>query len=399
MKIDGNKGPAISAANAAVEEINNKTANINVGANISSMVSTIQAELNKPHSVNVTANVTTNVKNNSGGTGGGFASGTMLRVAHASGTAYNVLNYSPAHADGNVALQSNEKALVNELPDGPESIVRDGKWMVIPGGAHFENLKKGDIIFNSKQTSELINSGRVMSGGGHARALAGGTVHSGMSAFLDGSPKGGGNSFGLNKGNQSSSSNSTITDKNTTSVKKNTDTVNDNTEKVKKSSKVWSWVADRIEWWGDQVKKISDKITDYIDKVTKQSLLKQQMSKMNYQIKSNEKGAKTYMKKANSVAADYTYYNSNGEEIHTTVSDIYKKLVQKGAYRIEDMDTSTDGGKALAEAIEQYQSWYNKAQDCKQAVVDLKKEQMELFEQWANMPTETAEQALERLMD
>ena len=189
MKIDGNKGPAISAANAAVEEINNKTANINVGANISSMVSTIQAELNKPHSVNVTANVTTNVKNNSGGTGGGFASGTMLRVAHASGTAYNVLNYSPAHADGNVALQSNEKALVNELPDGPESIVRDGKWMVIPGGAHFENLKKGDIIFNSKQTSELINSGRVMSGGGHARALAGGTVHSGMSAFLDGSPK------------------------------------------------------------------------------------------------------------------------------------------------------------------------------------------------------------------
>lgn len=399
MKIDGNKGPAISAANAAVEEINNKTANINVGANISSMVSTIQAELNKPHSVNVTANVTTNVKNNSGGTGGGFASGTMLRVAHASGTAYNVLNYSPAHADGNVALQSNEKALVNELPDGPESIVRDGKWMVIPGGAHFENLKKGDIIFNSKQTSELINSGRVMSGGGHARALAGGTVHSGMSAFLDGSPKGGGNSFGLNKGNQSSSSNFTTTDKNTTSVKKNTDTVNDNTEKVKKSSKVWSWVADRIEWWGDQVKKISDKITDYIDKVTKQSLLKQQMSKMNYQIKSNEKGAKTYMKKANSVAADYTYYNSDGEEIHTTVSDKYKKLVQKGAYRIEDMDTSTDDGKALAEAIEQYQSWYNKAQDCKQAIVDLKNEQMELFEQWANMPTEKAEQKLERLQN
>lgn len=399
MKIDGNKGPAISAANAAVEEINNKTANINVGANISSMVSTIQAELNKPHSVNVTANVTTNVKNNSGGTGGGFASGTMLRVAHASGTAYNVLNYSPAHADGNVALQSNEKALVNELPDGPESIVRDGKWMVIPGGAHFENLKKGDIIFNSKQTSELINSGRVMSGGGHARALAGGTVHSGMSAFLDGSPKGGGNSFGLNKGNQSSSSNSTITDKNTTSVKKNTDTVNDNTEKVKKSTKVYDWVEIRIKHWSDQVQKIADKITDYIKKSLKTSLLKQQIRKMNYEIGSNQKGAKTYMKKANSIANEYTYYNSDGEEIKTNVSKKYQKLVQSGAYRIEDMDTSTDEGKALAEAIDQYKTYYDKAQDCKQAVVDLKKEQMELFEQWANMPTETAEQALERLQN
>nr|DAT81014.1 MAG TPA: hypothetical protein [Caudoviricetes sp.] len=399
MKIDGNKGPAISAANAAVEEINNKTANINVGANISSMVSTIQAELNKPHSVNVTANVTTNVKNNSGGTGGGFASGTMLRVAHASGTAYNVLNYSPAHADGNVALQSNEKALVNELPDGPESIVRDGKWMVIPGGAHFENLKKGDIIFNSKQTSELINSGRVMSGGGHARALAGGTVHSGMSAFLDGSPKGGGNSFGLNKGNQSSPSNSTITDKNTISVKKNTDTVNDNTEKVKKSTKVYNWVETRIKHWSDQVQKIADKITDYIKKSLKTSLLKQQIRKMNYEIGSNQKGAKTYMKKANSIANEYTYYNSDGEEIKTNVPKKYQKLVQKGAYRIEDMDTSTDQGKALAEAIDQYKTYYDKVQDCKQAVVDLKKEQMELFEQWANMPTETAEQKLERLQN
>lgn len=399
MKIDGNKGPAISAANAAVEEINNKTANINVGANISSMVSTIQAELNKPHSVNVTANVTTNVKNNSGGTGGGFASGTMLRVAHASGTAYNVLNYSPAHADGNVALQSNEKALVNELPDGPESIVRDGKWMVIPGGAHFENLKKGDIIFNSKQTSELINSGRVMSGGGHARALAGGTVHSGMSAFLDGSPKGGGNSFGLNKGNQSSPSNSIITDKNTISVKKNTDTVNDNTEKVKKSTKVYNWVETRIKHWSDQVQKIADKITDYIKKSLKTSLLKQQIRKMNYEIGSNQKGAKTYMKKANSIANEYTYYNSDGEEIKTNVPKKYQKLVQKGAYRIEDMDTSTDQGKALAEAIDQYKTYYDKAQDCKQAVVDLKKEQMELFEQWANMPTETAEQKLERLQN
>lgn len=399
MKIDGNKGPAISAANAAVEEINNMTANVNVGANISSMVSTIQAELNKPHSVNVTANVTTNVKNNSGGTGGGFASGTMLRVAHASGTAYNVLNYSPAHADGNVALQSNEKALVNELPDGPESIVRDGKWMVIPGGAHFENLKKGDIIFNSKQTSELINSGRVMSGGGHARALAGGTVHSGMSAFLDGSPKGGGNSFGLNKGNQSSSSNSTITDKNISSVKKNTDTVNDNTEKVKKSTKVYDWVETRIKHWSDQVQKIADKITDYIKKSLKTSLLKQQIRKMNYEIGSNQKGAKAYMKKANSIANEYTYYNSDGEEIKTNVPKKYQKLVQTGAYRIEDMDTSTDEGKALAEAIDQYKTYYDKAQDCKQAVVDLKKEQMELFEQWANMPTETAEQALERLQN
>lgn len=383
MEINGNKNPAISAANAAVEEINHLTANIIVGANTSALTSAIQTELDKPHSLNVTANVTTNVKNNSSGIGGGFVSGTMLRVAHASGTAYNVLNYAPAHADGNVTLSHDETALVNEEGYGAESIVRDGKWMIIPGGAHFENLKKGDLIFNKRQTSELINSGRVISGSGHARAYAGGTT------------TGAGNLWGLNQGKSGSSA----TDKNTNATNKNTDATNDNTDATKKSSKVWDWIEKRISWWGDQVKKISDKITDYIDKSTKSSLLKQQIGKMNYQIKSNEKGAKAYMKKANKVANKYTYYNSDGTAIETNVPKKYQKLVQKGAYRIEDMDTSTDAGKAQAEAIEQYQTWYEKAKACKQAVVDLKKEQMELFEQWANMPTEEAEQALERLQN
>ena len=56
--------------------------------------------------------------------GGGGATGTMLTVAHASGTAYNVMNTIPisrAFADGDVALNHDEKALVNE--QGHESIV------------------------------------------------------------------------------------------------------------------------------------------------------------------------------------------------------------------------------------------------------------------------------------
>ena len=61
------------------------------------------------------------------------------------------------------------------------------------------------------------------------------------------------------------------------------------------------------------------------------------------------------------------------------------------------MDTSTDEGKALAEAISEYQNWYEKAEDCKQAVIDLRNEQQKLFEQWANMPTEKAEKKIDRL--
>ncbi len=50
--------------------------------------------------------------------GGAKSSGSMLSVAHADGTAYNVLNYkrlSPSHADGRVSLPSDEDALTNEV--------------------------------------------------------------------------------------------------------------------------------------------------------------------------------------------------------------------------------------------------------------------------------------------
>lgn len=99
------------------------------------------------------------------------ASGTMLSPAHADGTAYNVLNYKNAYANGKVSLPKNETALVNEL--GTESIIRNGHWMLIPGGMHMEALKKGDIVLNAKQTADLLKSGRAA---GHGKAYADGTV-------------------------------------------------------------------------------------------------------------------------------------------------------------------------------------------------------------------------------
>lgn len=68
-----------------------------------------------------------------GAPSGGKATGTMTSIAHADGTAYNMLNLKPlssAHAGGNVALKQNETALTNEI--GTESIVRDGVWSLLP---------------------------------------------------------------------------------------------------------------------------------------------------------------------------------------------------------------------------------------------------------------------------
>lgn len=54
-----------------------------------------------------------------------------------------------------------------------ESIIRNGQWMLIPGGMHMQSLKKGDIILSAQQTSDLLRSGRAF---GHGKAYADGTA-------------------------------------------------------------------------------------------------------------------------------------------------------------------------------------------------------------------------------
>lgn len=113
------------------------------------------------------------------------ASTVATGTAHASGTAYDMWtdfrHSTGAYANGSSKdwrLPADETALVNEV--GTESIVRDGKWMTLPGGAHMENLQKGDIIFSAAQTKELVETGKVLSGGGHGRVI-------GSTSYADGS--------------------------------------------------------------------------------------------------------------------------------------------------------------------------------------------------------------------
>ena len=54
-----------------------------------------------------------------------------------------------------------------------ESIIRNGQWMLIPGGMHMQSLKKGDIILSAQQTADLLRSGRAF---GHGKAYADGTA-------------------------------------------------------------------------------------------------------------------------------------------------------------------------------------------------------------------------------
>ena len=88
--------------------------------------------------------------------GGGFPSiiGTFANV---NGTA-NVMGSARVHGDWGV--KEDTKSLVGEL--GRELIVRNDKFFTVGNnGAEFVNLKRGDIVFNHRQTEELLKNGKI----------------------------------------------------------------------------------------------------------------------------------------------------------------------------------------------------------------------------------------------
>lgn len=259
---------------------------------------------------------------------GGKASGTMTSIAHASGTAYNVLNMKPlssAHAKGEVALKHDEQALVNEvgINGHSESIVRDGVWSLIPGGAHIENLKKGDIIFSATQTEDLLKHGATH---GHARAYAQGTA-SGVTlapAYADG-----------------------------------TSELDDTIKKVSTQAKDWIETAlDRLERIVEKYQDIAE--NDYSNYKSSEKNYNKALKNLNKQLQTQKDSRAKYVAKANEVASA------------VGLSDELKKKVQNGTINIESL--SEDDKKR----VDAYQEWYEKILDCDKAIRELTKSQKDL---------------------
>lgn len=339
---------------------------------------------------NKSATVTYTVQTIGGPPKGGAvscASGTMISPAHADGTAYNVLNMRPlssAHAKGDISLNNDEKALVNEV--GVESIVRDGVWSLLPGGAHLENLKKGDIVFNASQTKALLEHGRMA---GHARAYADGTLSTQTGnryglykAYRGGSMHGsfqGGAAGGSSSGG--GNSHTTSYNNNTGAVNSNTKATNDNTKAAKKSTQVFDWVERRLKYFADKTKAIADSINDYISSSQKKSLLQKQIYATNSEMHVNYRSARAYYSKAQSLG----------------LSSKTRKLIEEGRYTLDDIDTSTESGKAHYDKVQKYMNYYDEYTKCIDAVRELRNEQVELYAQWAAIPTEEAEKKIDKL--
>lgn len=327
---------------------------------------------------------------NSGGPSGGLSKEVKLSSgtfkAESTGSAYNVLNITPAHASGtNVAIKQDQQALVNEvgINGHAESIVRDGVWSLIPGGAHIENLKKGDIIFSATQTDALLKHGAIQ---GHARAYASGTVTSPgvMKAYAAAGntpgfhfqggaatvkPAGSGNS-----GNSGNSGLQHAIEDNTDAVSNNSNDTSDAADKVSEAlqnviKKLNDNAMDWVEVAMDRLDRITSRYTDlaesdYSHYTKAQKYYNKALENTDKEIKAAKESISVYKRKSEEVA--------NNGEVSKYLTPALKKKVQDGTINIETLDANQKA------AVEAYKQWYDKYLDAVQKYRDKKTQKLDL---------------------
>lgn len=272
---------------------------------------------------------------------GSNASGTV----HAKGTAFA---QGTAHINGNVPndaltnpkyrTSKPEDALTGEL--GPELSVdpKTGTYEVLgANGAEFRHIPAGRIIFNHKQTKELLSKGYTLSRG---KANVTGTAFS-NGGFLPTAANGykytGTGTSNNNANNNANNNNNGASD----SAKEVIDKIEILISRMERS---FSQLTDSIERYSHNLAQ-QNEVTDTAIKTAQNNLITLQQS------------SARYLQEANNVS----------------LSDAWKQDIRNGAIditRINDED--------LKEKISEYQEWYEKHLDVEDKILETQQELLDL---------------------
>lgn len=273
-------------------------------------------------------------------------------TAHVNGTAPRIKSASfndgllgTAHASGDWSLKQDETALTGEL--GREIVVRNGRFFTVgDNGAEFTKLKKGDIIFNHRQTEDLLSKGYVTGRGkligGNARVD--GTAYSaGNNGYTIGKTLGdsGSKAYSSKESDKSTTNNTKATNKNTSATENNTEATENLQDWIEYSTNLQSKENDRLysaiesfEMHVNQNKAIDAYVTD------SQSYMNTLRNAQN-----------AYMSKANALGLDSSY-------IHKIWAG-------------DDLSLENIQDEALRDKISKYQDYYSKAKDLGDQMTEL----------------------------
>lgn len=249
----------------------------------------------------------------SGGRYTKYANGTV----HVNGNAYS---------NGNFGAPKTETALVGEL--GPELLVRNGRWTTIgEDGAEFSQVKKGDIIFNHKQTEDLLSKGFVT---GRGKAYASGTAYA--TPNYSWQPISPDKSLSNDPGKDLS------------------DAAGDISDAAEEFKEVFDWIEVRLEEINEDLSLKGAKLENAVGSSTQNAII-DDMIDLNKSLYSTLiTGSKEY----------YSY----AKKLLAKIPAEYRDAAQDGTIAIETF--TKDAGEETLNAIQEYREWVQKGADATQ---------------------------------
>lgn len=378
----------VTGAEEATQKVHNYNSAIDTASRKPNVTKTITTNYVENHTVNTirkTAGPSTGNSNRYNG-----ASTSINRAKYYMGASQR-LRSNGSKANGTAFAQGTSgfwgaggsgTALGGEV--GPELLVRDGSFYIIgQDGAEFFDYRSHDIIFNAAQTEELFKKGKLRGSDTRGKtAMADGTAFAGGKAGGKGNfgnPKPGvrGDSS-LKTGRSSGSSKKSGGGKKKTGGSKKSGGKKKGSGS-KSDAEFFDWVEVKLQRIEEAIEKIgiaADSV--YGTTKTRNDALRESIKKLNSEISLQSKASDYYIKKANSVG----------------LKKGYKNKVQNGAIDIDKISN-----KKLKEKISQYQEWYNKAQDCKKQVEELKVSVGDAYKEIFDNYSKRAQETLDRLED
>lgn len=257
-----------------------------------------------------------------------------------------------AYAQGNWGLKNDGTALVGEV--APEILVRNGKWKLIgENGAEFIKYRKNDIIFNGKQTQEILKYGKIINGKSRGRALASGT------AFAPGTNN-------LFNGADSVSGSGTLGNVDSAYIKSDT-------EKPFKSilEKFQDWLSSLFDWIEIKLERQTDKIQKYLDQA------QYSLDSKNY-----SNSIVNYRNAIKSTNTQIGYEQIASSKYNNQANKVMSKAISMGVITKKQANTIKNGIKngylnisaysdKIREVISAYQEWYNKSKQASDSIKEL----------------------------
>ena len=254
-----------------------------------------------------------------------------------------------ANASGTLGAEKTETSLVGEL--GPELRVRGNRWeMLGENGAEFADVKKGDIIFNHKQTEELIKNGHISSRG---KAFVGGTAYNGTGTsgtiFTKYATE---NGYGGKVPDWYGHADLLYDSANAIS-----DAADDVSDAADKFEEVFDWFEVLLEEIEDNISLMNAKLENAVGISAKKGIYSEIINTEQFKLQELYEGVKLYSDYAN--------------KLLSKVPDKYKEMAQNGAVAITDF--LGEANEEVVDSINNYREWAKKVSDLNQQIEETKK--------------------------